>query len=431
MRIARATSSLATTARSLSTCATAPPSLSPRRSLRGSSGHFHHRDASSRLSDEFILGAALGEGAWGSVRRARRASDGKVFAVKTIVHQGTAAYKRAVENEIAAMVIVKGAAEPPRRTISPPSSPSCRGRSSVLHSSFSTGASSSHGAAVPALEAVFETESATHIVAELCDGGDVLDLVLDHGDEMLAGAEGERRAASITRQMLETLRACHAEGIVHLDLKPENLLLREPMTQSNDIRAASWFAASTSTASSSELPGVVLADFGMARAALTERREATLDASLWQIGTVGYSAPELTGGDGGAKRYSTASDVWSAGITAFVIATRRGAWNIREPESAAYLESTLDFSFPSPDDTDVDGYTSDGSNARARTTSGTTPDASVLTQALSDAGRFDRSSNQWKGLSEEARDFVETLVKVDAGERPCVGEALDHPWLRL
>ena len=424
--------------------ATAPPSLSPRR-RRGAS-IFASPSKPGKFVDAFSIGKILGEGAWGSVHVARRLSDGAEFAVKTVRHNGNAIFKRVVENEVAAMNILCGATQTATQTPQaearcaspPPVSPSSRRSGSPtarrLAAAFSTVATASASRAettivgVPHLEAVYDDDATTHVVQELCHHGDVLDLVLEHGDSMLSGAAGERRSASIVRQMLTALKACHDQGIVHLDLKPENLLLRAPEAAlDNDARARSWFGAAVDRArgveqvcSSSGLEracesGVVLADFGMARDAPGDAfAEATLEPSLWQLGTVGYSAPEITGADGGARRYSPASDIWSAGITAFVIATRRGAWNFTDPTNAVFIDEAMG-----------------GESTRAAHVEGrATPSQTLaLTQLLSRNAMFDRSSNQWKSLSAEGQDFVETLVQVDPALRPTVDVALEHPWL--
>ncbi|WP_155767112.1 serine/threonine-protein kinase, partial [Mycobacterium colombiense] len=51
------------------------------------------------------------------------------------------------------------------------------------------------------------------------DGGSLKDLLREQG-----GLEPSR-AASITAQVARALDAAHAEGMVHLDVKPENILL--------------------------------------------------------------------------------------------------------------------------------------------------------------------------------------------------------------
>jgi serine/threonine-protein kinase len=78
------------------------------------------------------------------------------------------------------------------------------------------------------------------------------------------------------------LGAAHAQGIVHRDVKPENLLLAEDGT-------------------------VKVADFGLAR--IADEPRVTREGSL--VGSVGYLSPERAAGGAGDAR----SDVYALGVT--------------------------------------------------------------------------------------------------------------------
>jgi serine/threonine-protein kinase len=74
-----------------------------------------------------------------------------------------------------------------------------------------------------------------------------------------------REAVRIAREVAEALAFAHARGIVHRDVKPENILLGET--------------------------GALLADFGIARALeLGDGERLTLPGV--RLGTIGYMAPE-------------------------------------------------------------------------------------------------------------------------------------------
>ena len=45
---------------------------------------------------------------------------------------------------------------------------------------------------------------------------------------MLSGAFSERHAQHVMRQLLEVLAFMHAHGVIHRDVKPENILLKQP-----------------------------------------------------------------------------------------------------------------------------------------------------------------------------------------------------------
>ncbi|CAI5979068.1 unnamed protein product [Closterium sp. NIES-65] len=59
-----------------------------------------------------------------------------------------------------------------------------------------------------------------HLVMDLCQGGDVWQRVQQ------GGAYGEREAAAVVGRLVGLLRDLHALGIMHRDVKPENVLLR-------------------------------------------------------------------------------------------------------------------------------------------------------------------------------------------------------------
>ena len=97
-----------------------------------------------------------------------------------------------------------------------------------------------------------------------------------------------REAASIALQVSSGLEAAHNNGIVHRDVKPQNILI------SMDGKAK-------------------IADFGIAHAATSD----TINSSA--MGSVHYSAPEQTrGGYSDAK-----SDIYSLGITMYEMLTGR------------------------------------------------------------------------------------------------------------
>ncbi|OLT38285.1 hypothetical protein BJF79_27505 [Actinomadura sp. CNU-125] len=115
------------------------------------------------------------------------------------------------------------------------------------------------------------------IVMELVQGRS-LDRVL--ADE---GVLPARRVAAIGLAMLDALSAAHAQGIVHRDVKPANVLLEDER--------------------------VVLTDFGIAAV----EGDATLTRSGAVLGTPAYMSPEQVQGG----PVTPASDLWSLGATLY------------------------------------------------------------------------------------------------------------------
>jgi eukaryotic-like serine/threonine-protein kinase len=121
-------------------------------------------------------------------------------------------------------------------------------------------------------------------------------------------------ALDIMTGVLDGLAAAHASGIVHRDVKPENVLL------TSDGR-------------------LKVADFGLARA---QAAAAHTRAGLL-IGTVAYLPPEQVTGDPAGPR----SDVYSAGVMLFELLTGRQPFTGDTPIAVAYQHVNHDVPAPS------------------------------------------------------------------------------------
>ncbi len=68
------------------------------------------------------------------------------------------------------------------------------------------------------IEKVFQVGSKFYLVFPLCTGGELYEHIIRRGHFT------ERDAAIITRDLISGLYALHSHDILHLDIKPENLL---------------------------------------------------------------------------------------------------------------------------------------------------------------------------------------------------------------
>ncbi len=140
-----------------------------------------------------------------------------------------------------------------------------------------------------------------HTVLDLGDGG--IALVMAHvagrtlKQRILAdGPLSPVEAEGVMRDVAFALGAAHALGIVHRDVKPENIFLDA------DGRA-------------------LLADFGVARSMSTETQQLTMHGVA--IGTPSYMAPEQI--EGGAL--DGRGDIYSLGLVAWEMLSGRRPWD--------------------------------------------------------------------------------------------------------
>jgi eukaryotic-like serine/threonine-protein kinase len=94
---------------------------------------------------------------------------------------------------------------------------------------------------------------------------------------LLQGALSPRQAVNVTLQLASALEAVHALGIVHLDLKPANIVVIGSLE--SDL---------------AEVPSVKLLDFGAARVLDGDRTSRSEAGTI--LGTPAYIAPEQIGG---------------------------------------------------------------------------------------------------------------------------------------
>ncbi|KAM4724714.1 triple functional domain protein isoform 8-T8 [Anableps anableps] len=155
----------------------------------------------------------------------------------------------------------------------------------------------------------FETSSSYAIVLEMADQGRLLDYIVSWGNLT------EEKVASYLRSVLEALHYLHNCRIVHLDIKPENLLVAH---------------------NASAQPVVKLTDFGDA----VQLNSAHYVHPL--LGSPEFASPELVLGE----PVSLTSDLWSLGVVTYVLLSGASPFLDESAEETCLNICRLDFSFP-------------------------------------------------------------------------------------
>ncbi len=107
------------------------------------------------------------------------------------------------------------------------------------------------------------------------------------------GVFGEEYASFLTRQIVSALEHIHRKGIIHRDIKLENLILH----QNGQI--------------------VKIADFGLSTFIPEDGKART------NCGSKSYKAPEIVA----ERAYSFEVDIWSLGVTLFSMVTACGPFH--------------------------------------------------------------------------------------------------------
>ncbi|HEU0130161.1 MAG TPA: Stk1 family PASTA domain-containing Ser/Thr kinase [Mycobacteriales bacterium] len=164
----------------------------------------------------------------------------------------------------------------------------------------------------PAVVAVYdqgEDGGRVYLVMEHVEGRTLRELIREHG------RLSPQQALDVTAGVLEALAAAHAAGLVHRDVKPENVLVSPTGT-------------------------VKVADFGLARA-IEATHHTVADGTL--LGTVAYLAPEQVATGAADPR----SDLYALGVVLFELLTGTVPFTGGTPLAVAYRHVNEDVPPPS------------------------------------------------------------------------------------
>ncbi|KAJ8765205.1 hypothetical protein K2173_011465 [Erythroxylum novogranatense] len=124
---------------------------------------------------------------------------------------------------------------------------------------------------------LYEDHTHLHMIVELCPNEDL-------HSRIIAKTFNEVEARVVFTQLMKALSHCHKHGVVHRDVKPDNILF----DSKNSVK---------------------LADFGSAEVVLEG------DTITGVVGTPYYVAPEILAG----REYGEKVDVWSAGVVLYIM----------------------------------------------------------------------------------------------------------------
>ncbi|KAK3414923.1 hypothetical protein EUGRSUZ_H00223 [Eucalyptus grandis] len=254
-----------------------PPPLPPATGAAAGVGpklQLGRQDSGAALLGKYQMGQLLGRGSFAKVYRATSLADGAPVAIKIIdkTKPVTSAMEPQILREVAAM----------RRLHSHPN--------------------------ILKIHEVMATRTKIYLVMELATGGELFSKIVRRGRLT------EPVARRYFQQLVSALRFCHRSGVVHRDIKPQNLLLD---------------AAGS----------LKVSDFGLS--ALPEQlRDGLLHTAC---GTPAYTAPEVVSRRGydGAK-----ADAWSCGVILFVLLAGSMPFDDHNLVALYKRIHTRDYNFP-------------------------------------------------------------------------------------
>lgn len=217
------------------------------------------------------------------------------------------------------------------------------------------------------IEKIFQVGSKFYLVFPLCTGGELYDHVVKRGHFT------EVDAASIARDLISGIHALHQHNLIHLDIKPENILFE---TESHDAKIKI-----TDFGLSKILPNDhMIPSYEQLQQKLQQfQQDGVLDREKLR-GTVGYMAPELILCGTSCK----ATDVFAAGVVLYILLC--GYPPFQAKANRDVLEKTC-------------------------------------------KGSFKMVGKEWEAVSEDAKDLIRKMLIVDPSQRISTTDILQHPWL--
>lgn len=224
-----------------------------------------------------------------------------------------------------------------------------------------------------------ESEPYYYIVQELASGGEIFTTIVNYT------YFSEELSRHVIVQVAQALKYLHEEvGIVHRDVKPENLLFT-PIEFRPSMNPISKLRKSDDPATKRD-EGEFIPGSGGGTIGLVQLADFGLSKQIWEhntktpCGTVGYTAPEIVRDE----KYSREVDMWALGCVLY----------------------TLLCGFPPFYDERIE----------------------TLTEKVA-KGEYTFLAPWWDEISKEAKYCVSRLLTVDPNQRYSITEFLNDPWV--
>ena len=152
---------------------------------------------------------------------------------------------------------------------------------------------------------IFLNGNKVYLVLELCRGGELFDKIIEKS--FLT----EKEACITFRVIVSTVEFLHRNGVVHRDLKPSNILYADSSCKPESLR---------------------IIDFGFAKQIRAEN-----GLLMTPCYTAHYAAPEILK----KKGYDAACDIWSLGVSLYIMLSGRPPFKIQDTDTPEILLSRI------------------------------------------------------------------------------------------
>jgi len=153
------------------------------------------------------------------------------------------------------------------------------------------------------LEAIYESPTMIYMITESYDGGHLLEWIKDHPSRLT-----EIDISRLSYQLLTAIHHCSNHGVIHRDIKAENLMFVHPRMDSDlrliDFGSCAWHADGNGDDDDD--------DDDVSSTMITKKETHMLHTTM--AGTPFYTSPEMF-----QRKYSYETDVWSVGVVLYVL----------------------------------------------------------------------------------------------------------------